>query len=80
MKKAPIAESYIYLWEETKNITQHLTLTLDIQTNLAKGIWRIQREELTKVQFLELMTAAAIPCWNWQPSRKASSTLFLPLG
>jgi hypothetical protein len=38
VKKSPVAESFIYFWEETTNVA-HMTPAMDSRTKLAGAIW-----------------------------------------
>jgi hypothetical protein len=47
----------MYVWEETTNVA-YLTPAIDSRVKLADEIWEMRSEELTRVQFSELMEAA----------------------
>jgi hypothetical protein len=57
IKKAPVADFHMYVWEETTNHT-YLTPAMDSQVKWADEIWEMQGEEITRVQFSKLMEAA----------------------
>lgn len=57
VKKGEVAESHIYFWEETSNVA-HLTPAMDSRIKLAEAIWDMRGEDLTRIQFVELMEAA----------------------
>jgi hypothetical protein len=56
VKKASVQEGYIYFWDEPLNIG-YLTPTLDSRIKLADAIWDMRGEELSRIQFKDLMEA-----------------------
>jgi hypothetical protein len=57
VKKGAVEESHIYFWEETANVA-HLTPAMDSRIKLAEAIWDMRGEDLSRIQFVELMEAA----------------------
>jgi hypothetical protein len=56
VKKADLKVDHIYFWEPQKNLG-HTYPALDTRVALANAIWQMRGDELTRVQFKELIEA-----------------------